>query len=140
MVVGCKMYYFCSHYCSGVARLSVCITAYKQPPPLHPYIDSTTVLSDKEELSRTVVRELLPRATTHGHQTFLDYGRHTRSRSKGGDVREEDPAEECATKNLQTTVRHLGFTENIYGFHCTLLCCQYKRGAPTVVRELLPRT
>ena len=93
----------------------------------------------KEGLSRTVVREVLPRATAHGHQTFPDYGRHTRSRSKGGDVREEAPAEECAAKNLQTTVRHLGFTEEIYGFPRTLLCCQYKRGAPTVVRELLPR-
>ena len=61
----------------------------------------------KKELSRTVVRELLPRATAHGHQTFPDYGRHTRSRSKGGDVREEAPAKECAAKNLQTNVRHL---------------------------------
>ena len=69
--------------------------------------------SYKEGLSRTVVRELLPRATAHGHQTFPDYGRHTRSRSKGGDVREEAPDEECAAKNLQTTVRHLGFTEKI---------------------------
>ena len=94
----------------------------------------------KEGLSRTVVRELLPRATAHGHQTFPDYGRHTRSRSKGGDVREEAPAEECAAKNLQTTVRQLGFTEKIYGFPRTLLCCQYKRRTPTVVRELLPRT
>ena len=91
-------------------------------------------------MSRTVVRELLPRATAHGHQTFPDYGRHTRSRSKGGDVREEAPAEECAAKNLQTNVRHLGFTEKIYGFPRTLLCCQYKRRTPTVVRELLPRT
>ena len=94
----------------------------------------------KEGVSRTVVREVLPRATAHGHQTFPDYGRHTRSRSKGGDVREEAPAEERAAKNLQTTVRHLGFTEKIYGFPCTLLCCQYKRRTPTVVRELLPRT
>ena len=38
----------------------------------------------KEVMSRTVVREVLPRATAHGHQTFPDYGRHTRSRSKGG--------------------------------------------------------
>ena len=52
----------------------------------------------KKQLSRTVVRELLPRATAHGHQTFPDYGRHTRSRSNGGDVREEAPAEECAAK------------------------------------------
>ena len=94
----------------------------------------------KEGLSRTVVREVLPRATVHGHQTFPDYGRHTRSRSKGGDVREEAPAEECAAKNLQTSGRHLGFTEKIYGVPRTLLCCQYKRRAPTVVRELLPRT
>ena len=94
----------------------------------------------KKELSRTVVRELLPRATAHGHQTFPDYGRHTRSRSKGGDVREEAPAEECTAKTLQTNVRHLGFTEKIYGFPRTLLCCQYKRRTPTVVRELLPRT
>ena len=94
----------------------------------------------KGGVSRTVVRELLPRATAHGHQTFPDYGRHTRSRSKGGDVREEAPAEECAAKKLQTTVRHLGFTEKIYGFPCTLLCCQYKRRTPSVVRELLPRT
>ena len=94
----------------------------------------------EEVMSRTVVRELLPRATAHGHQTFPDYGRHTRSRSNGGDVREEAPAEECAAKNLQTTVRHLGFTEKIYGFPRTLLCCQYKVRAPTVVRELLPRT
>ena len=69
-----------------------------------------------------------------------DYGRHTRSRSKGGDVREKAPAEECAGKNLQTNVRHIGFTEKIYGFPRTLLCCQYKRRTPTVVRELLPRT
>ena len=81
----------------------------------------------KEGVSRTVVHELLPRATAYGHQTFPDYGRHTRSRSKGGDVREEAPAEECAAKNLQTTGRHLGFTEKIYGFPRTLLCCQYKR-------------
>ena len=94
----------------------------------------------KEGLSRTVVREVLPRATAHGNQTFPDYGRHTRSRSKGGDVREEAPAEERAAKNLQTNVRHLGFTERIYGFLRTLLCCQYKRRTPTVVRELLPRT
>ena len=94
----------------------------------------------KEGLSRTVVREVLPRATTHKHQTFPDYGRHTRSRSKGGVVREEAPAEERAARNLQTSVRHLGFTENIYGFPRTLLCCQYKRRTPTVVRELLPRT
>ena len=93
----------------------------------------------KEGVSRTVVGELLPRATTHRHQTFPDYGRHTRSRSKGGDVCEEAPAEECAAKNLQRTVRQLGFTEKIYGFPRTLLCCQYKRGALTVVRELLPR-
>ena len=73
-----------------------------------------------------VVRELLPRATAHKHQTFPDYGRHTRSQSKGGDVREEVPDEECVAKNLLTTVRHLGFTEKIYGFPCTLLCCQYK--------------
>ena len=52
----------------------------------------------KKELSRMVVCELLPRATAHEHQTFPDYGRHTRSRSKGGDVREEAPAEECAAK------------------------------------------
>ena len=65
----------------------------------------------KEGLSRTVVRELLPRATTHRHQTSPDYGRHARSRSKGGYVREEAPDEEYAAKNLQTTVRHLGFTE-----------------------------
>ena len=51
-----------------------------------------------KELSRTVVREVLPRATTHGHQTFPDYGSQTRSRSKGGDVREEAPAEERAGK------------------------------------------
>ena len=94
----------------------------------------------KKQLSRTVVRELLPRATTHRHQTFPDYGRHTRSQSKGGDVREEAPAEERAAKNLKTTVRHLGFTEKIYGFPRTSLCCQYKRRTPTVVRELLPRT
>ena len=94
----------------------------------------------KEVVSRTVVREVLPRATTHRHQTFPDYGRHTRSQSKGGDVREEAPAEERATKNLKSTVRHLGFTEKIYGFPCTFLCCQYKRRTPTVVRELLPRT
>ena len=89
----------------------------------------------KEGLSRTVVRELLPRARTHRLQTFPDYGRHTRSRSKGGDVREEAPAEERAAKNLQTNVRHLKFTEKIYGFPRTLLCCQYKRRTPTVVRE-----
>ena len=92
----------------------------------------------KDGLSRTAVRKVLPRATTHRHQTFPDCGRHTRSRSKGGDVHEEAPAEECAAKKLQTTVRHLGFTEKIYGFPRTLLCCQYKR-TPTVVRELLPR-
>ena len=80
----------------------------------------------KEGVSRTVVRKLVPRATAHGHQTFPDYGRHTRSRSKGGDMREEAPAEECTAKNLQTTVRHLGFTKKIYGFPRTLLCCQYK--------------
>ena len=73
-------------------------------------------------VSRTVVREALPRATAHGHQTFPDYERHTRSRSKGGDVHEEAPAEECAANNL----RHIGFTEKIYGFPRTLLCCQYK--------------
>ena len=61
-------------------------------------------------------------------------------RSKGGDVCEEAPTEECAAKNLQTTGRHLGFTEKIYGFPRTLLCCQYKRRTPTVVREFLPRT
>ena len=94
----------------------------------------------KEGLSRIVVREVLPRATAHGHKTFPDYGRHTRSRSKGGDVREEAPAEECAAKNLKMTVRHLGFMEKIYGFPCTFLCCQYKRRTPTVVRELLPQT
>ena len=94
----------------------------------------------KEGVSRTVVSEVLPRATAHGHQTFPDYGRHTRSRSKGGDVREEAPAEERAAKNLKTTVRHLGFTEKIYGFPRTLLCCQYKRRTPTVVCKLLPRT
>ena len=94
----------------------------------------------KEGVSRTVVRELLPRATAQGHQTFPDYGRHARSRSKGGDVREEAPAEERAAKNLQTNARHLGFTEKLYGFPRTLLCCQYKRRTPTVVRELLPRT
>ena len=94
----------------------------------------------KEGVSRTVVREVLPRATAHGHQTFPDYRRHTRSRSKGGDVRKEAPAEECAAKNLQTTVRHLGFTEKIYGFPRTLLCYQYKRRTPTVARGLLPRT
>ena len=87
----------------------------------------TPMIYIKKQLSRTVVRELLPRATAHGHQTFPDYGRHTRSQSKGGDVREEAPAEECAAKNLQTTGRHLGFTEKIYGFPRTLLCCQYKR-------------
>ena len=70
----------------------------------------------KEGLSRTVVREVLQQATAHGHQTFPDYGRHTRSRSKGGDVREEAPAEERAAKNLQTNVRHVGCTEKIYGF------------------------
>ena len=80
----------------------------------------------KEVMSRTVVREVLPRATTHRRQTLPDYGRHTRSQSKGGDVREEAPAEECAAKNLQTTVRHIGFTEKIYGFPRTFLCCQYK--------------
>ena len=53
-----------------------------------------------------VVREVLPRATAHGHQTFPDYGRHTRSRSKGGDVREEAPAEERAGK---TSKRPSGF-------------------------------
>ena len=94
----------------------------------------------KKELSRTVARELLPRATAHGHQTFPDYGRYTRSRSKGGEVRKEALAKERAAKNLQTTVRHLGFTEKIYGFPRTLLCCQYKRRTPTVVRQLLPRT
>ena len=35
----------------------------------------------KEGVSRTVVREALPRATAHGHQTFPDYERHTRSPS-----------------------------------------------------------
>ena len=30
---------------------------------------------------------------------------------RGGDVGEETPAEECATKHLLTTVRHFGFTE-----------------------------
>ena len=58
----------------------------------------------KEGVSRTVVREVLPRAKGHGHQTFPDYGRHTRSRSKGGDVRNEAPAEEGAAKTLQTSV------------------------------------
>ena len=77
----------------------------------------------KEGLSRTVVREVLPRATAHGHQTFPDYGRHTWSRSKGGDVREEAPAEEREAKNLQMNVRHIGFTEKIYGFLRTFLCC-----------------
>ena len=37
----------------------------------------------KEVVSRTVVREVLPRATTHRHQTFPDCGRHIRSQSKG---------------------------------------------------------
>ena len=100
----------------------------------------TIIYIYKEGLSRTVVREVLPREKTHRHQTFPDYGRHTRSRSKGGDMREEAPAEERAAKNLQTNVRHIGFTEKIYGFPRTLLCCQYKRRTPTVVRELLPRT
>ena len=99
------------------------------------YIVTCTVY--KEGLSRTVVRKVLPRATMQRHQTFPDYGRHTRSQSKGGDVREEAPAEERAAKNLKTTIRHLGFTEKIYGFPRTLLCCQYKRRTLTVVHELL---
>ena len=52
----------------------------------------------KEELSRTVVREVLPLATAQQHQTFPDYGHHTWSQSKGGNVREEAPAEEYAAK------------------------------------------
>ena len=67
-----------------------------------------------------------------------DYGRHSRSQSKGGDLRTEAPAEEHAAKNLEVTVRHLGSTEKIYSFLGTLLCCQYKRRAPIVVCELLP--
>ena len=86
-----------------------------------------------------VVREVFPRAATNRDQTFPDYGCHTGSQSKGGDVREEAPAEERAAKNLELTVCHLGSTEKIYGFPGTLLCCQYKRGDPTVVHELLPR-
>ena len=54
-------------------------------------------------------------------------------------MRYEAPAEERAAKNLEMIVRHLGSTEKIYGFPGTLLCCQYKRRAPTVVRELLSR-
>ena len=80
--------------------------------------------------------EVLPRATAHGHQTFPDYGRRTRSRSKGGDVHKKAPAEERVAKNLQTSVRHIGFMEKIYGFPRMLLCCQYKRRTPTVVHEL----
>ena len=93
----------------------------------------------KEELSRTVVCEVLPQATANGHQTSPDYGRHTRSRSMGGDVHEEATAEECTANNLQTTICHLGFTEKIYGFLGTLICCQYKKRTCTVVRKLLPR-
>ena len=56
----------------------------------HPYILSIIIsiyliYIYKEGLSRTVVREVLPRATTHRHQTFPDYGRHA-------------PAEECVAK------------------------------------------
>ena len=54
-------------------------------------------------------------------------------------MREEAPVKECAAKNLQMTGRHLEFMEKIYGFPCTLLCCQYKKGAPTIVCELLLR-
>ena len=50
----------------------------------------------KEGLSRTVVREVLLRATTHRHQTFPDYRRHTRSRSKGAT---------CAKKPLPRSAR-----------------------------------
>ena len=57
----------------------------------------------------------------------------------GGDLREESPAKERTAKNLELTVRHLGSTEKIYGFPGMLLCCQYKRRAPTIVRELLSR-
>ena len=50
----------------------------------------------KKELSRTVVCELLLRATAHGHQTFPDYGRHTRSQSNGAT---------CAKKPLPRSAR-----------------------------------
>ena len=79
---------------------------------------------------KTIVRKVLPRAAANRDQAFPDYGRHTRSQSKGGDLREEAPAEERAVKNLELTVRHLGCTEKLYGFSGTLLCCQYKRKEP----------
>ena len=111
-------------------KVTVCYPVHSKKCTVAPFdvwLSHVTIYIYKEGVSRMVVRELLPRATAHGHQTFPDYGRHIRSRSKGGDVREEAPAEECAAKNLQTTGRHLGFTEKIYGFPRTLLCCQYKR-------------
>ena len=40
---------------SGVARLFVCITVYKQP--CHPYLDSTTVLSDSTDCVRGMVED-----------------------------------------------------------------------------------
>ena len=90
-----------------------------------------------KEKCKTVVHEVLPRAATNRDQTFPDYGRHTGSQSKGGDLCEEAPAEERTVENLEFTVRHLGFMEKVYGFLGTLLCCQHKRRAPTVVCELL---
>ena len=48
--------------------------------------------------------------------------------SKGGDVREEAPAEKWAAKTQQTTVRHLGFTEKCTRFsaHASYYC-QYRK-------------
>ena len=94
----------------------------------------------KEGVSRTVVRELLPRATAHGHQTFPDYGRHTRSRSKGGrhalrstcrGVRGKKPPNDRPPTWIYGEIIR-------FSAHAPMLPIQKKN--PTVVRELLPRT
>ena len=55
------------------------------------------------------------------------FGTPTVECPRRGDVRKYASAEERAAKNQNTTVRHFGFTEKVYGLPCTVRTLLWKR-------------
>ena len=72
---------------------------YKEGTSKHPNKQYIAIYIYKEKC-KTVVRELLPQASTNRNQTFPAIGRCIRPRSKGVGMHELAAAEERAAKNL----------------------------------------
>ena len=97
-----------------------CVTAFTCFCPFHAIPTSIYIKEVQNGCSQT-----LPVSSHQSRPIFPDYVCHILSRSKGSNV--QAAALQCAAKNLKRPSTIFDLWKKIYGFLCTLLCCQYKR-------------